>query len=67
MLGIIFAAIAIGGIICAIIAVSTDDKELRGLAVKGVADAIKAFVLSALLFIGLVAGGVYVLIKLLHY
>ena len=66
MIGVILAAIVIGGIICAIIAVSTDDEETRSLAVKGVADAIKTFVIYLLLIVAVVAAGVYALIQVLH-
>lgn len=66
MIGIILACIAIGGIICAIIAASTNDEELRGLAVKGVADAIKAFVVYVLLTVAVVGAIVYALIQVTH-
>ena len=66
MIGIILACIAIGGVISAIIAVSTNDEELRGLAVKGVADAIKAFVIYLLVTVAVVVAIVYALIQALH-
>ena len=66
MIGVILAALVIGGIISAIIAVSTNDEELRGLAIKGVADAIKAFVIYLILTVAVVVAIVYVLIQALH-
>ena len=66
MIGVILAAIVIGGIVSAIVAVSTNDEELRGLAVKGVADAIKAFVIYLLLTVAVVVAIVYALIQALH-
>lgn len=66
MIGVILAALVIGGIISAIIAVSTNDEELRGLAIKGVADAIKAFVIYLLVTVAVVTALVYVLIQALH-
>lgn len=66
MIGVILAALVIGGIISAIIAVSTNDEELRGLAIKGVADAIKAFVIYLILTVAVVVAIVYALIQALH-
>lgn len=66
MIGVILAAIVIGGIVSAIVAVSTNDEELRGLAVKGGADAIKAFVIYLLLTVAVVVAIVYALIQALH-
>ena len=66
MIGVILAALVIGGIISAIIAVSTNDEELRGLAIKGVADAIKAFVIYLILTVVVVVAIVYALIQALH-
>ena len=66
MIGVILAAIVIGGIVSAIVAMSTNDEELRGLAVKGVADAIKAFVIYLLLTVAVVVAIVYALIQALH-
>lgn len=66
MIGVILAALVIGGIISAIIAVGTNDEELRGLAVKGVADAIKAFVIYLILTVAVVVAIVYALIQALH-
>ena len=66
MIGVILAAIVIGGIISAIIAVSTNDEELRGLAIKSVADAIKAIVIYLLLTVAVVVAIVYALIQALH-
>ena len=66
MIGVILAAIVIGGIVSAIVAVSTNDEELRGLAVKGVADAIKAFVIYLLLTVAVVVAIVCALIQALH-
>ena len=62
MIGVILAALVIGGIISAI----TNDEELRGLAIKGVADAIKAFVIYLLVTVAVVTALVYVLIQALH-
>ena len=42
MLGIIFAVVVIGGLICMVIAGTTKDEETKQLAVKGIADAVKA-------------------------
>ncbi len=66
MIGVILAALVIGGIISAIIAVGTNDEELRGLAIKGVADAIKAFVIYLILTVAVVVAIVYALIQALH-
>ena len=66
MIGVILATIVIGGIVSAIVAVSTNDEELRGLAVKGGADAIKAFVIYLLLIVAVVVAIVYALIQALH-
>lgn len=66
MIGVILAALVIGGIISAIIAAGTNDEELRGLAVKGVADAIKAFVIYLILTVAVVVAIVYALIQALH-
>ncbi len=66
MIGVILAALVIGGIISAIIAVSTNGEELRGLAIKGVADAIKAFVIYLILTVAVVVAIVYALIQALH-
>ena len=66
MIGVILATIVIGGIVSAIVAVSTNDEELRGLAVKGGADAIKAFVIYLLLTVAVVVAIVYALIQALH-
>jgi len=66
MIGVILAALVIGGIVSAIVAVSTNDEELRGLAIKGVADAIKAFVIYLLVTVAVVTALVYVLIQALH-
>lgn len=66
MIGVILAAIVIGGIVSAIVAVSTNDEELHGWAVKGVADAIKAFVIYLLLTVAVVVAIVYALIQALH-
>ena len=66
MIGVILAALVIGGIVSAIVAVSTNDEELRGLAIKGVADAIKAFVIYLILTVAVVVAIVYALIQALH-
>jgi|GEM_PF-2367554 hypothetical protein len=66
MIGVILAALVIGGIVSAIVAVSTNDEELRELAIKGVADAIKAFVIYLLVTVAVVTAGVYALIQALH-
>ena len=66
MIGVILAAIVIGGIVSAIVAVGTNDEELRGLAIKGVADAIKAFVIYLILTVAVVVAIVYALIQALH-
>ena len=66
MIGVILAATVIGGIVSAIVAVGTNDEELRGLAIKGVADAIKAFVIYLILTVAVVVAIVYALIQALH-
>lgn len=66
MIGVILAALVIGVFFSAIVAASTDDEELRGMAVKGVADAIKAFVIYLLLTVAVVVAIVYALIQALH-
>ena len=66
MLGIIFAVVVIGGLICMVIAGTTKDEETKQLAVKCIADAAKAaLAIIAIVVLG-VAGGVYFLIKVLH-